>query len=170
MKKFQGRSFHDPSVTVHSKNCVVCDKTFTPTSGINKFCSGSCKGKWQYITGQVTTESQYDKISGNWKRYMSRLLYVGGRKRDGLTREQLLEKLEEQDYKCALSGISLTCQLKKGVKFPYNVSIDRIEAGGAYTIDNIQLICQSLNSFRNNTPLDEFIALCKAVADYNKEG
>jgi len=119
------------------------------------------------MTGQVTTESQYSEISGNWKRYVSRLLYCGGRKRDGLTREDILDLLEQQDYKCALSGIPMTCNLKKGVKFPYNVSIDRIDAGGSYSKDNIQLVCKSLNSFRNNTSLDEFIALCKAVAQHN---
>ena len=166
MSKFMGKSFHQVT-DVHTKECVVCKNTFVPKSGINKFCSQECKGKWKYMTGQVTTKSQYEKISGNWSRYISRLLYAGGRKRDGLTRKQLLDKLKNQDYKCALSGIEMTCQLKKGVKFPYNVSIDRIEAGGPYSIDNIQLVCRALNSWRSDTSIEDFIKICRAVAKHN---
>ena len=97
---------------------------------------------------------------------MSRLLYAGGRKRDGLTQDGLLRLLEKQDYKCAISGISMTCQLKKGVVFPYNVSIDRIIAGGPYSEDNIQLVCKSINSWRSNTELGVFIDICKQIAKY----
>ncbi len=159
---------HD-NVRWKPKNCVCCGKEFVPKSGVNKFCSESCKGKEKYLAGKVTTQSQYKNISGNWLRYTSRLLYFGGRKRDKLTRDILLRKLEEQDYKCALSGIPLTCQLEKGERFPFNASVDRIVAGGSYTEDNIQLVCKCLNSWRSNTPVEDFIAICKAVAEHNKD-
>jgi len=148
------------------KNCVVCDKLFKPKSGPHKFCSAECKGKWPYITGRVTTESQYESISGNWDRYLSRLLYYGGRKRDLLTKEDLMDKLEEQNYKCALSGIPLTCILKKGVKVKTNASVDRIEAGGPYTKDNVQLVCRALNHWRADTEIDEFVDFCRAVVKH----
>ncbi len=156
------------AVTFKDKSCVVCGTLFKPRSGINKFCSTSCKGKWKYITGEVTTESQYRKISGNWSRYLSRLLYAAGRKRDNLTREILLNKLEKQNYKCALSGVQLTCVLTKGNKNWTNASVDRVEAGGSYTEDNIQLVCRGLNSWRSSIPVDEFIWWCKQVVDYSK--
>ena len=47
------------------KTCVVCSTKFKPKSGPHKFCSEQCKGKWKYIIGTVTTETQYKKISGN---------------------------------------------------------------------------------------------------------
>ena len=170
MSEFNGKSFHYLEVTLRTKECVVCKKTFKPTSGINKFCTSACKGRWKYMTEQVTTDTQYTKISGNWSRYLARLLYCGGRKRGGLTRDVLLELLEAQDYKCALSGIQLTCQLSRGVVYPYNVSIDRIEAGGPYTKENIQLVCRSVNSFRNNTSVEDFISICTKVAQHNNGG
>ena len=148
------------------KECVVCGNLFTPRSGPHKFCSDQCKGKWQYTSGKITTESQYQLISGNWDRYLSRLLYYGGRKRDQLTREDLLEKLEQQDYRCALSGLPLTCELKKGVKVNTNASVDRIEAGGPYTKDNIQLVCRALNHWRADTDIDEFVEFCRAVTEH----
>ncbi len=80
-----------------------------------------------------------------------------------------MSKLESQNYRCALSGIPLTCNLEKGVRFPFNASVDRIEAGGPYVKENIQLVCKSLNSFRVDTSVTDFIAICTAVADYNRE-
>lgn len=153
------------SGNIKPKVCVVCGESFIPKSGVNKFCSDSCRGKWKYVSGAVTTESQYQLISGNWDRYLSRLLYAAGRKRDQLTREVLLKILVKQEYCCALSGLPLDCSLEVGKKFPRNASIDRIVPGGSYTEDNIQLVCKSLNSWRSDTPLPEFIEMCRLVAE-----
>jgi hypothetical protein len=147
------------------RKCDVCETTFVPCSGSHRFCSSSCKGKWKYITGQASTENQYKIISGNWKRYVSRLLYFNGRKRVGLTQEILLKKLESQNYRCALSGRKLTCQLEKGTTFPTNASVDRITAGGSYTEDNIQLVCRAVNSFRNNRSVEDFVEWCRDVVN-----
>jgi hypothetical protein len=77
---------------------------------------------------------------------------------------------EKQGGKCALSGRDLTCTLEKGKKCKTNASIDRIEAGGEYAPDNIQLVCTALNSWRADTDLAEFIELCKQVARYHEKG
>lgn len=166
---FNGKSFHDNGVNIKLKKCTVCQTEFKPKSGTHKFCSEQCKGKWQYISERVTTKSQYKEISGNWNRYLSRLLYSAGRKRDGLTREILLRTLNKQNYLCALSGIPLTCDLKIGERIWTNASVDRIEAGGSYTEENIQLVCRGLNSWRSSIPLEEFIWWCEQVVLYNKE-
>lgn len=155
-----------------TKKCLVCDSEFKPRSGVHKFCSTTCKGKWKYITGSGSTENQYVVISGNWTRYVSRLMYYGGRKRDKLSRDIILRKLEEQNYKCTLSGANLTCTLEKGVKFPTNASIDRIEAGGPYTEENIQIVCRALNSWRADLSVEEFVEWCRLVVqnfDKSKE-
>ena len=148
------------------KPCAVCGLVFKPRSGVHKFCSPECKGKHQYTSGRVTTKSQYETISGNWKRYCSRLLYAAGKKRSELSVEDILDLLEKQKYKCALSGLDLTCQLEKGKKFPHNVSIDRIKAGGPYTKDNIQLVCRAVNHWRADTDLTDFIEICRAVVNH----
>ena len=144
------------------KVCQSCSKTFSPRSGVQKFCSVECRGTGR----QVNTEDQYESISGNWKRYCSRLLYAAGKKRSKLSVEDILELLEKQNYKCALSGLDLTCKLEKGKKFPHNVSIDRIKAGGPYTKDNIQLVCRAVNHWRADTDLTDFIEICRAVVNH----
>lgn len=160
--------WHHENAKWKPKPCAVCGAEFTPHSGVHKFCSEECKGKWKYITGQVTTESQYKQISGNWVRYVSRLLYYGGRKRDQLTRDHLLQKLEEQQYRCALTGVPLTCNLEKGVISPTNASVDRIIAGGPYTIDNIQMVCRAVNMWRSDLSVPEFVSWCQKVVDHNR--
>lgn len=149
------------------KQCVVCSTVFTPSSGVHKFCSTACRGKWKYITGSHSTENQYKEISGNWERYLARLLYYGGRKRDKLTRDILMAQLIKQDYKCALTGRLLTCTLDKGVAAKTNASVDRIVAGGSYTADNIQLVCRAVNQWRGDIPVDEFVDWCAAVVNHN---
>lgn len=57
--------------------------------------------------------------------------------------------------------------LEKGVICRTNASIDRLEAGGPYIKDNIQLVCSVLNKFRINTPVAEFVWWCKKVAEHN---
>lgn len=156
-------SYHDFT----NKSCVVCGVEFTPKSGVHKFCSPQCKGKWQYITGSGSTENQYKRISGNWKAYFDRL--VQKERREQLTTEELLELFVEQDGKCALSGVEMTCNLEKGKIFKTNASIDRIVAGGPYTKDNVQLVCRALNSWRGDTDLVEFIDWCRKVAQFYEE-
>lgn len=151
------------------RTCPVCSANFQAKSVVQKFCTPICKGKWKYASDSVTTESQYKLISGNWFRYLSRLLYAAGRKRDGLTREDLLSLLEKQDYKCAISGLELTCLLDKGTRFWSNASVDRINPGGPYTPDNIQLVCRAVNSWRSDMPLQDFINVCRAVVNNNQE-
>lgn len=147
------------------KSCLVCDKEFKPFSGVHKFCSEECKGKWQYISGRLSTENQYKYISGNWQKYFSRLL--AKKNREELSAEDCLSLLSEQEGLCALSGVRLTCQLEKGKKFKTNASLDRVEAGGPYIKDNVQLVCVALNYWRSDTDLEEFKWWCKKVAEFN---
>ena len=154
-----------------SKTCLACRKTFLPKIKHQKFCSEKCKGAYKYKSGQVTTDSQYEKISGNWRRYVQRLNYCDGYKRGNDMTEIVLKKLEEQDYKCALSGVPLTCKLERGKTFWTNASVDRIVPGymgGEYTEDNIQIVCHALNLWKSTMSNDEFIEWCKLVAEHNK--
>ena len=146
-----------------TKLCGVCSTEFTPKSGAHKFCSEQCKGKWKYISGAMTTESQYRSISGNWRRYYIRLLQAKTRKVDGLTIEHLLRLHEQQKGLCALTKSLMTCELHNGEVCYTNASIDRIDAGGPYSPDNVQLVCRHVNSWRGIMPLDTFVAVCRAV-------
>ncbi len=98
---------------------------------------------------------------------LNKTFVLRGRKRDGLTLDTLLQKLEDQNFLCALSGVPLTCTLEKGIVHKTNATVDRIVAGGSYTPDNIQLVCRAVNSFRNNTSVEEYIEWCRIVTEYH---
>lgn len=112
-----------------------------------------------------STDKQYESISGNWSLYFSRLANNRHRRNDGLTKEVLQEVLERQCGCCALSGIPLTCKLKKGEHFATNASVDRIEAGAKYSPENVRLVCSGINKWRGPQETSEFISFCMAVAE-----
>lgn len=147
--------------------CVECGIDFVGVKQ-QRFCSVECKGKHPYSTGKVTTKSQYDGISGNWTKYFGRIINSKASRRENLNPKMMLELLEKQQGKCALSGVELTCQLEVGFKSKTNASIDRLDAGGPYIKDNIQLVCKAVNSFRNNLSVEEYKWWCKQVTDYAK--
>lgn len=155
--------WHHENANWKPKACAVCGTAFAPRSGVHKFCSVECKGKWPYMTGVMSTASQYKSISGNWRRYYLRLLQASSRKQDGLTVDHLLALHDAQGGLCAISGLPMTCELIKGRICYTNASIDRIEAGGAYSPGNVQLVCRHVNSWRGIMPLDVFISVCRAV-------
>ncbi len=148
-----------------TKNCLICSAPFNYTTERRKYCSDKCKGKVQYINGRSSTENQYLSISGNWKRYFQRLC-CRSNKRENLSWDDCINILEKQQYKCALSGVELTCNLSLGTKCLTNASLDRIEAGGPYIKENVQIVCRALNCFRTNTNLQEFIWWCKKVTEH----
>lgn len=148
-------------------NCKTCEKIFTPLSPNHCYCCKTCKRIWYRKNGgSESTERQYKLISGNWEKYFNRLCSRSFGRED-LNYKDLVKLLEEQNYKCSLSGETLTCILEKGKINKTNASIDRIDPKGLYTIDNIHLVCAVLNKLRIDTPLDEFITWCKKVTEYH---
>lgn len=143
------------------KSCIVCEKTFKPKSSQHKYCSSECKGRVQYITGYGSTENQYKRINYNWKRYLQRLLYAPERR--NINVEYLLDLLKKQDYKCALSGCMLTCELGKGMINFTNASIDRIVPGSEYKEGNIRLVCRIANIMKWNMQDSEFKLWCERI-------
>ena len=69
-----------------------------------------------------------------------------------ITKDFVLEMLQQQNYKCKLSGINLTHE-----KSLYDMSIDRIDNNYGHIKDNIQLICRGLNIAKNRHTNDDII-------------
>ncbi len=139
--------------------CKQCGKLFDAVGTTQVFCSSKCTRKFH----TKSTQYQYDRISGNWSKYFSRLVAQKGR--ESLTKEMMVELLVKQEYKCALSGIELTCNLEHGIVCLTNASIDRIEAGGPYILENIQLVCRQVNTMKWTLSEEELLWWCKKITD-----
>lgn len=71
---------------------------------------------------------------------------------------QILDKLKEQNFCCAISGVELT---------PETAGLDHIvpvSLGGTHSIDNIQIVHRSLNDMKGTLTMDEFVSWCQKVA------
>ncbi len=139
------------------RTCPVCNTEFSSGKLSKKFCSEECNSK-----------ADIARIQDNPRRYFQRALNPQ-RVKDGLTWQALMELLEKQGGKCALTGRTLTFDAGRGA-VDTNCSLDRIHAGGPYTIENVQLVCAAINGFRRNLPMDVFIDWCNAVSTKAKGG
>lgn len=143
--------------------CEKCGTQFESSRSRQRFCSEGCRG-----LSNRTTAQQYSRIDGNLDLYLNRLLYkhnnIEGKNRDNLTRSHLLQLWERQGGKCAISGLPMTYKAKRGERFPFNASIDRIAPGAPYEPENIQLVCTVINSLMKDFAKEDFIRVCAAVA------
>lgn len=150
-------------------DCEKCGKGFSSTRSRQRFCSDDCRG---FLNR--TTADQYSRIDGDHSLYLNRLLYkrnnVEGKSRENITREQLMDLWQKQDGRCAISNVPMTCRAKRGEKFPYNASIDRIVPGAPYEFGNIQLVCTVINSLMKDFSKTDFVRLCISVAEKHSAG
>ena len=75
-----------------------------------------------------------------------------------LTARQLEKKLEEQAYKCRLTGVEMT---------PALASLDHIDPrslGGNDDIKNIQIVLAGVNKAKGTMTQSQFISMCLSVA------
>lgn len=101
----------------------------------------------------------YKGVGYNW---FSKYFERNGKKRTGtITIQDAYCKLEEQNFKCALSGIPLEWSEQSGM------SIDRINSSKEYTLDNIQLVHKDVNIMKNAFDQTYFIEVCKLIASKN---
>lgn len=85
-------------------------------------------------------------------------------KRARITDEQATKILENQKYKCALSGIKLI----KGI----NASPDHIipkSQSGTYDISNVRFVDKNINYARRDLLDEDFIQMCKNVIEYQQK-
>ena len=147
--------------------CKHCGVEFKKKHLRHVYCSDSCKATYTREHRKVPTEQQYHRVSGDWRKYFARLCAPA--KREALTPDLLLSVLAAQGGRCALTGVELTCILKKGERTWTNASIDRIIPGAPYTLDNIRLICARINVLRGNMQDIEFVHWCRLVVTHYED-
>jgi hypothetical protein len=84
-----------------------------------------------------------------------------------LTIEYLWELFLKQNKKCVLTGLDLTFP-KYALDTSYNISLDRIDSSKGYIKGNVQWVDKRINFMKTTLDNQEFIELCKLVANQNK--
>lgn len=79
-----------------------------------------------------------------------------------ITPKTVIKLVEDQNYKCALSGRTLT---------PSNASLDHIQPlarGGKHHLKNLWVLHRDVNTAKGTLEAEDFISICKAVARHCK--
>ena len=93
-----------------------------------------------------------------------------------ISKEEWIEQYNKQNGICALTGITMTWEYSSddnndffsAIKYPYNISPDRINSKKGYTPDNLQFVCNRINAMKNNMETSEFIDFCKKVVYFQE--
>ena len=85
--------------------------------------------------------------------------------------EFLDDLFKQQDGKCALSGMDIILPKSDEHRVTGNstASLDRIDSNRGYTKENVQWVHKWVNKMKQNLQKDEFLYLCKLIADNNKD-
>lgn len=86
-----------------------------------------------------------------------------------LTIEQLVNLWNKQEGKCAISGVEMSHQRVKRQHNMTNCSVDRIDSSKEYTINNVQLVCWTVNRMKGETSLEELLKWCKQIVKNNEK-
>lgn len=85
--------------------------------------------------------------------------------------EDVWSKYEEQDRKCALTGLPIEFPEKRGdtkhKKFTI-ASIDRIDSNKNYSKNNIQLVLYEVNMMKQSLAQEDFIEICELIVENKK--
>jgi len=83
-----------------------------------------------------------------------------------ITEEEALRKIEQQEYRCALTGVPITFPKSSSAPERYTASLDRVDSSGAYTAGNIQWVHKDINIMKGALTEPYFIELCRKVVQY----
>jgi len=81
-----------------------------------------------------------------------------------VTAKMIMRLVEQQAFRCALSGRELT---------PETASLDHIvplSRGGNHELSNLWAVDHQANSAKGTMTVDEFISLCREVAGHQVQG
>jgi len=84
-----------------------------------------------------------------------------------LSADDIMRLYEEQEGKCALSGVPLMCG-EESIRQQRAMSLDRCIAGMGYELGNVQLLTRAVNNAKSTMTSDEFIGMCCEVQKYNE--
>ncbi len=91
-----------------------------------------------------------------------------------ITADDIHKLYDSQEGICAISGRRMTHiskkrgNIKTHIINPDNISVDRIDSSKHYALDNIQLVCASINVMKSNNSDRDLIIACSAILSHKK--
>ena len=155
--------------TTEPQNCRKCNiiklasefNTHTLyKNGLSKYCKNCeklIKNEYKYKSINNFLKLLYRTSKGNSKTRCKKVDF-------SISFDEWVNIYNNQQGKCALTGIEMTISRENN---NYNISPDRIDSDKGYTKDNIQFVCVEINIAKNEHTNNEFIEMCRRVANFN---
>lgn len=145
-----------------TKTCISCGEEkpisdFAASARTPQHKTADNSGKTNRCNLCVTNQ-RMRRQSGNVETYL-RDLYTKNKSARAkkfewkIEAEDIISLWNEQQGRCAISGVYMTHHQDRGERKDMNASIDRIRSTEGYVKDNVQLVCQRVNTIKND--LDE---------------
>jgi hypothetical protein len=82
--------------------------------------------------------------------------------------DDVADLMEMQSYRCALTGWDIEFP-ESGHPQKAPASLDRIDSKKPYTKENTQIVTRQVNMMKQQYSQEDFIKVCRAVAEKHKE-
>ena len=177
-----GKSFGNVTVTCRSEDRIIsgnkviiwkckckCGKVIYRRSHSLKSYNCSC-AKCKNTIDKNKNYKGYEGISGTYWSSLKNSATLRGIKFD-IDIKYAWELYEKQDKKCAVSGLEIVfaSSRKDYLSKKTTASLDRIDSKKHYSNNNIQWIHKTLNKMKSNQPQKDFVFMCSAVCDYQRQ-
>lgn len=143
--------------------CNNCSKEFSKPShtfGLTRCqCRKTINGAYNYRGKGNISSIYFNRIK---ERAIQRNIEFN------ITSDDILTKFQEQNGKCALTGLNIIIERNYKKYKSMTASLDRIDSKKAYTIDNIQWIHKDVNRMKNAFSEEYFINMCKLIIENNE--
>lgn len=181
-RKNWSRPVHDLLLASGVQQCKICkiEKQLDEFYANGCFADGTkkyrtrCKSCVLVLAKQsqpVVYASKAEKRSASPKNFISGALNHASKRKQHLGFDidlvYLLQVYEQQDGRCALTGVEMTYLAGKG-RVNTNISIDRIDSSRGYIRGNVQLVCDIANRMKQDLPHEELKVWCQRILGYEK--
>lgn len=169
-RKVSSQGYRKDEVLSETKICTGCDEEKSHTQfnkdryskdGLQTYCK-QCK---------KIRQKDYLNTFDGYIKYIYGDLKSNAKKRNikvEITEIDIVDMYKRQGGKCALTNFDMT-YIKNTIgdgrdeRNLYNISVDRFDSSGDYTIDNIQLVCSGINTMKWDLSTGDFIVLCEQI-------
>jgi 5-methylcytosine-specific restriction endonuclease McrA len=87
---------------------------------------------------------------------------VSTKRKKKATAKQLYQLIEEQEFRCSLSGMKLTPKI---ARLDHKVPVSK---GGDDSVDNLQWVHEEINRMKGTMDNLEFLELCKRIVAWDR--
>ncbi|MAK71188.1 MAG: hypothetical protein CMF19_03955 [Idiomarinaceae bacterium] len=158
---------------VNTQHCTAC-KADVPLEQFEQYPSGKRRKICEPCRMKHKSRRRHMVMDGSPEAYLrqlvSKLKHTRKKTHDWmLTPEEVFELWDEQNGRCAVSGVTLTHHLDGSGAKEFNASIDRINNEEGYSKINVRLVAYRINIMRHTLSTDMFWWWVKTVHDYSCE-